>query len=119
MIWVKWSSLLMFLAVGLGAFGTHALKTRISEYHLEIYKTGILYHMIHAMGLLGLAWFSTICSDPKVSWSAVCFITGIVLFSGSLYLFAVSGKGWLGFITPFGGLSFLLGWLILFLCSYK
>ena len=115
MIWIKVASFLMFLAVGLGAFGSHALRGKITDYYLEVYKTGVLYHFIHALAIFVVAWISTISSDPKVSWAGIAFIVGIVLFSGSLYALSITGIKILGAITPLGGLSFLAGWILLFL----
>ena len=108
--WVQLGSLYMFLAVVLGAFGSHALKDKISVYSLEIYKTGVLYHFIHGIGLFIVAWLSTVSSDPKIHYAGLFFMAGVVLFSGSLYLLSVTDIKWLGMITPIGGLCFLAGW---------
>ena len=104
------------LAVAAGAFGAHALRDRLSADMLSVFQTGVSYQMYHALALLAvgslLARFST---DGSV-WltaSGWLFVAGSVLFSGSLYLLAVSGTTWLGAITPLGGLAFLLGWLAL------
>ncbi len=113
-VWARWGTLAMFLAVGLGAFGSHALRGKISEYSMDIYKTAVLYHVVHAQGLLILAWFSSISNNPKTEWVGVLLILGITLFCGSLYLLAVTGQKWLGAITPFGGICFLLAWLTFF-----
>src|SRR5437867_2167149 len=102
MIWAKWASILMFLAVALGAFGSHILKAKLSDYSLEVFKIGVLYHLIHALGLFIVAWLATITVDPKVTWAGILLIAGIFLFSGSLYLLAITGQKWLGAITPLG-----------------
>ena len=115
MIWAKLGSVLMFLAVALGAFGAHALRGKISDYSLEVFKTAVLYHFIHALGLFVVAWLMNIHADPKLHWAGIFLLIGIILFSGSLYLLSVTGIKWLGAITPLGGLSFLTGWLFLFL----
>jgi len=105
-----------FLAVAAGAFGAHALRERLSADLLAVFQTGVTYQMYHALALLGvgilLARFST---DGSVWLSAAgwLFVAGSVLFSGSLYLLALSGTTWLGAITPLGGVAFLLGWLAL------
>ena len=103
------SALLGFLAVGLGAFGAHALQAHLEALHMvEVWKTAVFYHLSHTVVMLLIA------SRPKagcVAWS--CFLAGIILFSGSLYALAYTGIHWLGIITPFGGLSLLAGWLIL------
>jgi uncharacterized membrane protein YgdD (TMEM256/DUF423 family) len=99
------------LAVALGAFGAHGLKTRIAPELLSVYKTGVEYHFYHALGLIlvGLtAWRLPESAHLKAAGWAM--LAGIVLFSGSLYLLALTGLGWLGAITPFGGLAFLAAW---------
>lgn len=115
MIWAKIASVLMFAAVALGAFGSHALRGKISDYYLEVYKTAVLYHFIHALGLFVIAWLTTATLNPKFATAGIFMLLGIVLFSGSLYGLSVTGIKWLGAITPLGGLSFLAAWLIVFL----
>jgi len=115
MVWAKLAAASMFLAVALGAFGSHALRGKISDYCLDIYKTAVLYHMVHALGLFAVAWLSTVTNDPKVNWAGLFMIAGILLFSGSLYLLSITGLKWLGAITPLGGLSFLAAWVLLLL----
>ncbi len=111
--WVQLGSLMMFLGITLGAFGAHTLKDKISTYSIEIFKTGVLYHLIHAIGIFIVAWLTTHSYDPKVHYAGLCFLTGIFLFSGSLYLLAVTEIKGIGFITPLGGLCFLAGWFLL------
>lgn len=103
-----------FLAVSLGAFGSHGLKGRLTEYHLGIWQTGVQYHFYHALVLcvVGMLWSKTLTSG-WLNTAGYLFITGIALFSGSLYWLALGGPRWLGPITPLGGLCFLLGWLCL------
>lgn len=114
MIWVKIGSLFMFLAVALGAFGAHALREKLSAYGLDIYKTAVQYHFVHALGLFVVAWLSTQTQNPRIDLAGIFFCLGIVLFSGSLYVLALTQMKWLGAITPLGGLSFLAGWAIIF-----
>ncbi len=109
----------MFLGVALGAFGAHALKAKMTEHYFEVYKTGVLYHLIHALGLFVVAWLSTRSSDPKIFFAGVMMVLGIILFSGSLYLLSTTGQKWLGAITPLGGLSFLAAWVLIFVSSLK
>jgi len=97
----------MGLAVILGAFGAHVLRGRLDAYSMGIYEKAVLYHFIHALGLLIV---------PLLTRSAaVCWLlfAGIVIFSGSLYLLAVTGIRTLGAITPIGGLSFIAAWFLL------
>jgi len=115
-VFITLGALSGFLAVAAGAFGAHALRDRLSADLLAVFQTGVTYQMYHALALLGvgilLARFST---DGSVWLSAAgwLFVAGSVLFSGSLYLLALSGTTWLGAITPLGGVAFLLGWLAL------
>ena len=100
------SAALGFLAVALGAFGAHGLKTLLTENGTAaIWEKAVLYHFIHAVMLCFLAARAAL---PRVAWFA--FLTGIIIFSGSLYLMAVTNLRWLGAITPFGGVAFLVGW---------
>lgn len=117
--WIQIASLLMFLAVALGAFGAHALRAKLTEHYFDVYRTAVLYHLIHALALFVVAWVNTQTNDPKVQAAGIFILAGIVLFSGSLYILAITQIKWLGAITPLGGLSFLAGWLILFLAKYN
>ena len=117
MPWTKIASILMFLAVALGAFGSHALREKLTDHYLEVYKTAVLYHFIHALGLFVVAWLSTQTQDSKINLAGIFMLTGIILFSGSLYLLSITGQKWLGAITPLGGLSFLCAWLLIFLAK--
>ena len=112
------------LAVGLGAFGAHALRDRLSADALQVFQTGVSYQMYHALALLAvgilLARLSS-TTDGSVWLSAAgwLFVAGSVLFSGSLYLLALTGTTWLGAITPLGGVAFLAGWLALALGIWR
>jgi uncharacterized membrane protein YgdD (TMEM256/DUF423 family) len=98
-----------FLGVALGAFGAHGLRDLLEQNKtLDIWKTASNYHLIHAVALLFLA---TLRPMPGLAW--MLFFLGVIIFSGSLYLLAVTGAHWLVVITPFGGLSLLAGWLVL------
>lgn len=118
MIWVKWGSLLMFLGVALGAFGSHMLRDKLSEYYIDVYKSAVLYHFIHALALFVVAWLSTQGTDPRIHYAGISFVIGILLFSGSLYILTMTGIKWLGAITPVGGVAFLIGWILLFISQY-
>jgi len=101
------------LAVALGAFGAHGLKAIISPEMLEVYKTGVQYQFYHAFALLIVGILMNFSQSKALTWSAYLFITGIILFSGSLYLLAISGVKALGMITPFGGITWIAAWLLM------
>ena len=102
-----------FTAVAAGAFGAHALKERLSSESLGIFETGARYQMYHALALFVVAWAGTRWEAGQFAWSGWLFVAGIVIFSGSLYLLALTGTRWLGAITPIGGACFLAGWISL------
>lgn len=106
-------SISAFLAVAAGAFGAHALKTRLEPDLFNVFEVGARYHMYHALALLAVAWAATRWPGPAVSVSGWLFVIGTVLFSGSLYALSLTGVRWLGAVTPFGGLAFLAGWACL------
>ena len=103
----------MVLCVGLGAFGAHGLKGRLSEHLLAVYQTGVQYHLLHAIGLLvvGLVMFQA-DHGSLFRWAGYLMLIGIVLFSGSLYVLALGGAKWFGVVTPFGGLAFIAAWSV-------
>ncbi len=104
----------MALAVVLGAFGAHGLKSKISADMMAVYQTGVQYHFYHALGVLLIGLL--VQHFPQVNllhWSAWVLLAGIVLFSGSLYVLSVTGVRVLGAITPIGGVLFIAGWLML------
>jgi uncharacterized membrane protein YgdD (TMEM256/DUF423 family) len=101
------------MAVGLGAFGAHGLKGRLSPEMFNAFEVGVRYQMYHALALLAVAWVVTRLPGAAVVASGWLFVAGTVIFSGSLYLLSVTGSRWLGAITPIGGAAFLLGWLSL------
>lgn len=103
-----------FLCVAFGAFGAHGLKQRLSVDMLAVYQTGVQYHFYHALGLIvvGLVLFHLPKSRPVVL-SGWLMLTGIVLFSVSLYALSLTGIRGLGMITPFGGVAFLSAWALL------
>ena len=102
-----------FIAVAAGAFGAHALKTRLSPDLLAVFETAARYQMYHALGLVAVAWAMSRWAAPQLRAAGWLFLAGTVLFSGSLYLLARTGARGLGAITPLGGLCFLAGWLLL------
>src|SRR5262245_44584385 len=100
------------VSVAAGAFGAHALKTRLPADQLAVFETGARYQTYHAFALLAVAWAvsRSSSSSPQAVWAGWCFLAGTVLFSGSLYVLALTGiRGW-GAVTPLGGVSFIVGW---------
>lgn len=114
------ASLLGALAVALGAFGAHSLKKIVDADTVTVFQTGVQYQMYHALALLAVGILFEKFPNKWIKWSGVCFITGIILFSGSLYILTALkaaeqvGLNGVGIITPFGGLFFIAGWLFLF-----
>ncbi|GFM87438.1 DUF423 domain-containing protein [Pseudomonas cichorii] len=108
-----------FTGVALGAFAAHGLKGRLSPEYLAIFHTGVLYQLVHALALLGVAVLAAQIPGRLVTWAGFSFAIGIVLFSGSLYVLTLSGISKLGIVTPFGGLAFLIGWLTLGVAAWR
>jgi uncharacterized membrane protein YgdD (TMEM256/DUF423 family) len=105
---VRIAAILGFLGVALGAFGAHGLRNRVGPEMLEIWKTGVLYHLAHVLALLAVA-----ALGPRVGWPravAGLFVAGVLTFSGTLYVMVITGNFWLGRITPLGGVALLGGW---------
>jgi uncharacterized membrane protein YgdD (TMEM256/DUF423 family) len=114
---IRLAAFLGFSGVALGAFGAHGLRDHLAPGMLEVYRTGVLYQLIHAVALLGVG-----LRAPRLRRAGVIaglFAGGVALFSGSLYLLALTGVTALGAITPIGGLAFLSGWALLFLAPIK
>ncbi len=107
-----------FFSVAFGAFGAHALKDVLSEKALFTYQTAVQYQMIHSLALIGLgSWVSQHSGESQLpGWA---FILGITFFSGSLYGLALTDLKFLGFITPVGGVSFLVGWIAFAFLAWK
>ena len=103
-------AVLGFIAVAFGAFGAHALKARLSGEMLAIWKTANEYHFYHALALLLVGVLARQMPMPGLNAAAGCFLAGVLVFSGSLYLLALTDTRWLGAITPIGGLLVLAGW---------
>ncbi len=114
-IWIIIAAVSGFTAVAIGAFGAHGLKGRLSAEMIETYKTGVLYHLIHSLAILAIALTDRIKGKIVMSF----FLAGIFLFSFSLYFYSVMNERIFAMITPFGGVSFLLGWLSLVLAVIK
>ncbi|WP_323141840.1 DUF423 domain-containing protein [Massilia phyllosphaerae] len=99
-----------FLGVGLGAFGAHGLRKRLSPDMLAVFDIGVRYQLVHALALLAAGAAASRLSAGALTAAGVLFVVGTVVFSGSLYVLALSGRKWLGAITPLGGLALLAGW---------
>ncbi|WP_397547179.1 DUF423 domain-containing protein [Rhodothermus marinus] len=98
------------LAVALGAFAAHGLAPRVSPERLQTFETGVRYQMYHALALLLTGWLLHQLGAPGLSVAGWCFLAGIVLFSGSLYVLVLTDTPWLGAVAPLGGTAFILGW---------
>ena len=112
-LFVGLGALAAALGVALGAFGAHGLEGRVSPDRLETFRTGVEYQMYHALALLVVGWAAAQGWGPILHWAGYCFVAGIVIFSGTLYLLVLTDTGWLGAITPLGGVAFIVGWALL------
>jgi uncharacterized membrane protein YgdD (TMEM256/DUF423 family) len=111
---VSTGAILAALGVTLGAFGAHGLRAKLEPRMLEVWQTGVEYHIYHALGLILIGVLShQIGSGGLIKGSGVLMFIGILLFSGSLYLLALTRLSWLGAIAPLGGTSFIIAWLLL------
>ncbi len=108
-LWIIISAISGFTAVAIGAFGAHGLRETLTPQMLEVYKTGVLYQLIHSVVLLALSLNSLI----RAKLPSIFFLVGIILFSFSLYLYSTSGIKFFAMITPVGGFCFLIGWLLI------
>jgi len=103
------------VVVILGAFGAHGLKDILDSYGKSIYDKAVLYQMFHTLAILALGIIEKVLPDVQLQLAGWAFLLGIVIFSGSLYILALTGIKWLGMITPIGGLLFIIGWIVLFI----
>ena len=115
-IWLIVGAILAGVAVLIGALGAHGLKAKVSHEDLEIFNTGVRYHLFHALAILLMGVIGFHLPNEIVSASAYLMTAGIVIFSGSLYLLVITNIRWLGAITPIGGLCLVIAW---FLFAYK
>ncbi|MBA6413569.1 DUF423 domain-containing protein [Parahaliea sp. F7430] len=119
-IFLPLGALAGFLAVAFGAFGAHALRNRLDDYAMGVFETAVQYHFYHALALLAVGVLAL--HHPQTTLlrsSGSLFLVGLLLFSGSLYLLALTGLRWLGAITPLGGLAFIAGWACLMVVGWK
>jgi len=115
MNWTAVGAVAMAAGVGIGAFGAHGLRGVLDEYSMSVYERAVFYHFVHALGILIVAGLGSAgaIARPKVGMVNGLLLTGIVFFSGSLYVLALSGQRWLGAVTPIGGVAFIAAWLVL------
>ena len=107
------------VGVAAGAFGAHALRARLEPGLLAVFETGARYQMYHALALLAAAWLAGAGAPAQAAWAGRLFIVGTVLFSGSLYVLALTGISAFGVITPLGGVAFIAGWAALALGAMR
>lgn len=108
-----------FLGVAFGAFGAHALRSRLSAELLAVWKTAVEYQLYHALALVLVGLLAMQRPSIAITNAGICFALGTLVFSGSLYLLALTGMRWLGAITPIGGLLLLAAWALLFWAALK
>jgi uncharacterized membrane protein YgdD (TMEM256/DUF423 family) len=111
MNWSAIASIFLALAVGLGAFGAHGLRDKLDAYSMDVWNKAVFYHFIHGIGMLIASILPR--TSPVSEYACWAFAAGILIFSGSLYVLAVTGVRTLGAITPIGGLCFIAAWLLL------
>lgn len=120
-MFIALGAILAALGVVLGAFGAHALKDKFaSPHYVAIWETAVQYQMYHALGILALGILSNdafLGSSSLLSWAGYLMFTGIVFFSGSLYVLAVTGVKKLGAITPIGGMLFIVAWVLVIIAA--
>ncbi|MEE9391286.1 MAG: DUF423 domain-containing protein [Planctomycetota bacterium] len=117
--WLFTGSLMAGLGVVAGAFGAHGLQKRVDADMIAVWKTAADYQIYHALALLAVAWAAERYATGMVQSAGWCFLAGIVVFSGSLYLLVLTGNKMLGAITPIGGVLFIAGWVLLALTALK
>ena len=117
--WVFTGAIFGFLSVALGAFGAHGLSKRLDERALAIFQTGVQYQMFHAVALVAMGVWSASQPDLSVKLAGWAFTAGTLLFSGSLYVLALTDLKFFGMVTPVGGVLFLIGWAALAIKALK
>lgn len=119
-IFLQFAAVSGAIAVGLGAFGAHALKEKLSNSgYLDTYHTAVSYQFYHTLALLAIGLVAMKYPSNWVNYSGYGMMIGILIFSGSLYVLCLTGTKWLGAITPLGGLAFIVGWIFLFISIAK
>ena len=110
---VRLGAIAMAFGVALGAFGAHGLRDRLAPYLLAVYETGVRYHLVHALGLFVAAWLAGEDQTRSARLAGVLLVVGILLFSGSLYVLALTGVRAFGAVTPLGGIAWLAAWILI------
>lgn len=113
------AAVLLMIGVGTGAFGAHGLRAHVAPNMLAVWQTAVLYQLVHALGLMAVAALRAQLHPPLASASVAFLLAGVVLFSGSLYGLVLFGTRGIGVITPIGGVSFMMGWLLLAISAWK
>lgn len=108
-----------FLAVALGAFGAHGLEGKVSDHYLDVWETAVQYQMFHAAGLFAVGILMQLTDASFLNTAGWLMLAGIIFFSGSLYVLALSGVSVLGAITPIGGVLFLAAWVLVIIGFIK
>jgi len=118
--WLAMAAASGFVSVAAGAFGAHGLEGKVSATDLAAFETAARYQMYHALALIAVAWMAgNGIAAPSVTFAGWAFATGTVLFSGSLYALGITGSRALVWLTPIGGLGFLMGWAGLFIAALR
>ena len=117
--WFATGAAMCGFGVLLGAFGAHELKERLAPDMLAVFETGVRYHLFHGLAVMAVAWAAERWPSGLITSAGWLFVAGIIIFSGSLYLYSITGVRWLGAITPIGGLCFIVGWLVLALGAMR
>lgn len=116
---IAFAAFLLMIAVALGAFGSHGLKARVGDYELSVWNTAVLYQLIHSLGAMVISLIHCFNNKRIFLTAAALMLFGSVIFSGSLYTLVLSGKHWLGAITPVGGFLFIVSWLLVVIAAIK
>ncbi len=121
MNWTATGASALALAVMIGAFGAHGLRGRLDDYAMNVYERAVVYHFVHALGILIVAALAAagVLNRRATNWVCGLLLAGIVLFSGSLYALALTGNRMLGAITPFGGVAFIAAWVMLAITAVR
>ena len=107
------------LSVILGAFGAHGLKDKLSDYSISVFNKGVIYQFFHGIAIILTVILDYNLKSLSFDTSIWLFVFGIILFSGSLYILAITEVKWFGMITPIGGIMFILGWALMFINVLK